>query len=86
MTSETRRWKAFLRLRGESLVETDDEILNEFEGFVHALRRVGVDYSIIVNVEGGRTEHLLGRTGQFGSKTPSLTPESKRYESSEAES
>ena len=63
MTLENRRWKAFLRLTGETLVERDDEILDEFKGFVNALKRVGVDYSIIVNVEGGRAERFLGRTG-----------------------
>ena len=42
------------------MVERDEDILNEFKGFVQALKRVGVEYSIIVNVEGGRTEHLNG--------------------------
>ncbi len=63
MTLENRRWKAFLRLTGETMVERDDEILDEFKGFVNALKRVGVDYSIIVNVEGGRKERFLGGTG-----------------------
>ncbi len=60
---EIRRWKAFLRLTGETLVDRDEDILNEFKGFVQALKRVGVDYSIVVNVEGGKTQ-LLGPQGQ----------------------
>lgn len=67
MGLEARRWKAFLRLRGETMVEKDEEIPNEFNQFVQTLRQVGVDYSILVNVEGGQTEHLLGRTGRFHS-------------------
>lgn len=66
---ETRRWRAFLRLKGESMVDSDDDILNEFKGFVQALRRIGVEYSIIVKVEGRRIEHLTELTGQFRSIT-----------------
>ena len=62
---QSRRWKAFLRLKGETLVDSDQDIVDEFSMFVQQLKRVGVDYSIIVNVEGGRTQRLLGRTGQF---------------------
>ena len=51
---EIRRWKAFLRLTGETLADRDDEILNEFTGFVQALKRVGIDYSIVVTVEEGQ--------------------------------
>ena len=61
---EIRRWKAFLRLNGETLVERDEDILNEFKEFVQALKRVGIDYSIIVNVEGGKTQ-LLGQRSQL---------------------
>jgi hypothetical protein len=55
---ERRRWKAFLRLNGETLVESDEDILNEFKGFIQALKRVGIDYSVVVNVERGETETL----------------------------
>ena len=48
---EVRRWKAFLRLSGESLVDRDDEILAEFKGFAQALKRTGIEYSIVLNVE-----------------------------------
>src|SRR4029077_2134909 len=48
---EIRRWKAFMRLNGETLAENDEDILNEIKGFVQALKRVGIEYSIIVNVE-----------------------------------
>ncbi|OLC61936.1 hypothetical protein AUH73_05920 [archaeon 13_1_40CM_4_53_4] len=84
MTLENRRWKAFLRLTGETLVERDDEILDEFKGFVNALKRVGVDYSIIVNVEGGRAERFLGRTGPIRATAHAPTIERRRYKSSEA--
>ena len=60
---EIRRWKAFLRLNGETLVERDEDILDEFKEFVQALKRVGIDYSIIVNVEGGKTQ-VLGQQRQ----------------------
>lgn len=53
---EVRRWKAFLRLEGESIVEREEDIMNEFKGFVQTLKRVGIDYSIIVNVEKGKLE------------------------------
>ncbi len=62
---EIRRWKAFLRLTGETLVDRDEDILDEFKGFVQALKRVGIDYSIVVNVEEGKTEHLVGGQGEF---------------------
>gem|GEM_PF-3721668 len=57
---EVRRWKAFLRLNGETLVERDEDILNEFKGFVQALKRIGVDYSIVVNIEQSGTENFSG--------------------------
>ena len=60
---EIRRWKAFLRLNGETLVDRDEDILNEFKEFVQALKKVGIDYSIIVNVEGGKTQ-ILGQQRQ----------------------
>ena len=57
---QSRKWKAFLRLQGETLVDNDEDILNEFSGFVQQLKRVGVEYSIIVNVEGGDTSLVDG--------------------------
>ncbi len=68
MTLENRRWKAFLRLTGETLVERDDEILD----------------AIIVNVEGGRAERFLGRTGPIRATAHAPTIERRRYKSSEA--
>jgi hypothetical protein len=50
-------------LNGETLVERDEDILDEFKEFVQALKRVGIDYSIIVNVEGGKTQ-VLGQQRQ----------------------
>jgi hypothetical protein len=61
---EVRSWKAFLRLNGETLVERDEDILNEFKGFVQSLKRVGIDYSIIVNVEGRRAGTLTRQARQ----------------------
>jgi hypothetical protein len=61
---EPRRWKAFLRLTGQTVVENEDDILNEFTGFVSLLDKVGIGYSIIVNVEPSRTERLAGQTPQ----------------------
>ena len=48
---EARRWKAFLRLSGESLVDRDEEILTEFKGFAQSLTRTGIEYSIFLKVE-----------------------------------
>jgi hypothetical protein len=70
---EIRRWKAFLRLNGETLVEHDQDILNEFKGFVQALKRVGIEYSIIVNVE-GETESLANRAIEDSPMTSDLSP------------
>ncbi|HYY92823.1 MAG TPA: hypothetical protein VE955_12615 [Candidatus Dormibacteraeota bacterium] len=50
-------------MNGETLVERDEDILDEFKEFVQALKRVGIDYSIIVNVEGGKTQ-VLGQQRQ----------------------
>lgn len=48
---EARRWKAFVRLSGESLVDRDEEILTEFKGFAQSLKRTGIEYSIFLKVE-----------------------------------
>jgi hypothetical protein len=70
---EVRRWKAFLRLTGETLVERDEDVLNEFKGFVQALKRVGIGYSIIVNVEGRRAGTLTRQARQGASMVQSLS-------------
>jgi hypothetical protein len=77
---EIRRWKAFLRLNGETLVERNEDILNEFKGFVQALKRAGIDYSVVVNVEEDGIEHLGSRTRQGPSISNSPSP-GKRVES-----
>lgn len=59
------------------MVENDEEILNEFNAFVQNLKQVGVDYSVIVNVEGEPTEHFLGGTGQFHSMAHSTAIQRK---------
>jgi hypothetical protein len=53
---ETRKWKAFLRMNGETSVDTDQDILIEFKAMVEYLKWIGVDYSIIVQVEAGQKE------------------------------
>lgn len=67
---EIRRWKAFLRLEGETLVEKDEDIMNEFKGFVQALKRVGIDYSIVVGVKEGKPERFAGRPKQATTNDP----------------
>lgn len=49
---ENYRWTAYMKLKGQTLARRKDEILDEFDGFVESLRGVGVDYNIIVKVEG----------------------------------
>lgn len=75
---EARRWKAFLRLEGETLVNKDADILNEFKGFVQALKRAGIDYSIVVNVEERGLEKSTGRPGQAESMTQGSTRRTER--------
>jgi len=55
---ESYKWKAFLRLKGQTSLRNEEEILDEFEGFVRALQQVGVDYNIIVTVEGRAPRQL----------------------------
>lgn len=50
--TEYHRWTAYMKLRGQTCAREQEEILDEFEGFVQSLRGVGVDYDIIVMVEG----------------------------------
>ena len=53
---ETRRWKAFLRMNGETTDDTSQDILTEFKAMVEYLKWIGVDYSMVVQVEAGQTE------------------------------
>ena len=53
---ETRRWKAFLRMNGETPVDTSQEILMQFKIMVDYLKFIGIDYSMVVQVEAGQTE------------------------------
>jgi hypothetical protein len=46
------RWTAYMKLKGQTWARKEEEILDEFDGFVQSLRGVGVDYNIIVMVEG----------------------------------
>jgi hypothetical protein len=52
---ETRKWKAFLRMNGETTVDTGQDILTEFKAMVEYLKWIGVDYSMVVRVEAGQT-------------------------------
>jgi hypothetical protein len=54
---ESRKWKAFLRLNGETIVDTSQEILTEFRAMVEYLKCIGVEYSMVVQVEAGEEEH-----------------------------
>ena len=49
---ENYRWTAYMKLKGQTWARREEEILDEFDGFVQSLRGVGVDYNIIVMVEG----------------------------------
>ena len=73
---ETRKWKAFLRVNGETAVDSSHDILTELKAMVEYLKSIGVDYSIFVLVEAdqaGRSQTLAveqparrPRTGQLG--------------------
>jgi len=73
---ETRKWKAFLRMNGETTVDSSPDILIEFKAMVEYLKSIGVDYSIFVQVEAGQAERSQTlavelpprrpRTGQLG--------------------
>jgi hypothetical protein len=56
--AENYKWTAYLKLKGQTWARKKDEILDEFEGFVQSLRGVGVDYNIIVLVEGKAPREL----------------------------
>ena len=53
---ETRRWKAFLRMNGERTVDSSHDVLTEFKAMVEYLKSIGIDYSMVVQVEAGQTE------------------------------
>jgi len=53
----TRKWKAFLRMNGETVVDSSPDILTEFKAMVEYLNSIGVDYSIVVRVEADQAEH-----------------------------
>ena len=55
---ENYRWTAYMKLQGHTLARREEEILDEFDGFVQSLRGLGVDYDIIVKVEGGVPRQL----------------------------
>jgi hypothetical protein len=55
---ENYRWTAYMKLKGQTWARKEEEILDEFDGFVQSLRGVGVDYNIIVMVEGGVPREL----------------------------
>jgi hypothetical protein len=73
---ETRKWKAFLRMNGETTVASSQDILTEFKAMVEYLKSTDVDYSIFVQVEADQAERSQTlameqpprrpRTGQLG--------------------
>ena len=52
---ESLRWKAFLRMTSETAVDTEQDILTEFKVVADFLKCLGVEYSMIVQVEAGPT-------------------------------
>ncbi|TMI26596.1 hypothetical protein E6H30_03375 [Candidatus Bathyarchaeota archaeon] len=56
--ADSYKWTAFLKLKGQTSLRNEEEILDEFDGFVQSLQRVGVDYNIIVMVEGKAPRQL----------------------------
>jgi len=73
--TESYEWTAFMKLKGQTSLKNEEEILGEFGGFVQSLQQIGVDYNIIVLVEGktpralrsdynaGTTEARIAREG-----------------------
>jgi hypothetical protein len=53
---ETRKWKAFLKMNGETTVDVGQDMLAECRVIVEYLKCIGVDYSMVVQVEGGQKE------------------------------
>jgi hypothetical protein len=53
---ESRKWKAFLRMNGETVVDSSQDILAEFKAMVEYLKVIGVNYSMVVQVEAGQAE------------------------------
>jgi hypothetical protein len=51
-TQENYRWTAYMKLKGQTWARREEEILDEFDGFVQSLRGAGIDYNIIVMVNG----------------------------------
>jgi hypothetical protein len=52
------KWTAYMKLKGQTWSRREEDVLDEFEGFVQSLRGVGVDYNVIVKVEGGVPRQL----------------------------
>lgn len=42
-------------------MERNEDVLNEFKGFVQALKRARIEYSIVVNVEEEMSKKLSGQ-------------------------
>jgi hypothetical protein len=43
-------------MNGETTIHTGQDILTEFKAMVEYLKSIGVDYSMVVQVEAGQTE------------------------------
>lgn len=71
---ETRRWKAFLRMTGETTVDTERDILTEFKVMAEYMKCIGVNYSMIVHVEPGRTTE----SNTFAWSSPPPASEARR--------
>ena len=59
----SRKWAAFVRLKGESVVDSDRDIVKEFTRVAQELERVGIEYSMVVSVDRGPIRQYPSRTG-----------------------
>ena len=60
-----RKWKAFVKLNGETIVDNDRDIVKDFTGFAKELERVGVEYSIVVGVGIGSIRRSSARINRL---------------------
>src|SRR2546425_4577514 len=49
--SQPRKWRAYLKLEGETAVNCEEDIAEDFSAFVQTLRGILIDYNIVVFVE-----------------------------------
>jgi len=66
--SQIRKWRAYLKLEGETAVNSEEDIVEDFEAFVQTLRGILIDYNIVVLVDPPKHSVLpngrLARSGE----------------------